>query len=290
MASSSTSLAGYPGPNKRGRFKFAMPKKTSKPHRAASEDHKKRKDAAGNAAKRSARAPEHNAVDKEGSRIRSATDRTASTGAGPKSKRPSSKRSRMRARPTFRARFRFRVSKKLNLAAYEHRFVVAEREVVLSAQSNDAAIEDSEWLVMNARGFSTEEEAGIFAHQLRAAADVSSVATRLGIDSGVDRLSSDLGRIVRQRIERDHGLLIRGNVHGIDVYPDLPNVHIFSASASPTVRTQAQPFLADISRFFESVTRLSERGKDVVLLLNYALMRTDPVSRIVFAFSAVEML
>ena len=99
----------------------------------------------------------------------------------------------MTAQETFRARFRFRVGKRLNLATHEHRFAIGERDVVLTAQTDDIAIKDSEWLVMNACGFPTEEEAADFAHRLRAAVDVSSVATRLGIDSGVDDSPPTLG-------------------------------------------------------------------------------------------------
>lgn len=177
----------------------------------------------------------------------------------------------MTTQSRFRARFRFRVSKKLNIATHEHRFAVEGNEVVLSAQVDEVAIKDSEWLVMNARGFASEEEAREFAHRLRAAADLSSVATRLGIDSGIDRFSSDVGQLVRERVEREHGTIIRGSVHGIDVFPDLPNVRIFLLTGAATVHQQPDPFLADIAMFFASGGRLSARGKDVVLLLNYAL-------------------
>ena len=40
----------------------------------------------------------------------------------------------------------------------------------------------------------------------------------------------------------------------------------------------------------DQVERASQKTKDIVLLLNYALLRPDPVSQIVCAFSAVEML
>jgi hypothetical protein len=48
--------------------------------------------------------------------------------------------------------------------------------------------------------------------------------------------------------------------------------------------------LADLDTFYERDDGLSQTTLDMVLLLNYALMRPEPVARIVFAFSAVEML
>src|SRR6266540_1904115 len=50
-------------------------------------------------------------------------------------------------------------------------------------------------------------------------------------------------------------------------FPDDPNVRIFSLSATGTVRKEADPFLENLASLVESADRLSNRGKDVVLLL-----------------------
>lgn len=73
---------------------------------------------------------------------------------------------------TFRARFRFRVHTKLNLDCAEHQLKVDGRDVVLSTPHPQTLIKDSEWLHMNARGFASEDEAQLFANQLKAAAEV----------------------------------------------------------------------------------------------------------------------
>jgi len=53
----------------------------------------------------------------------------------------------------FRARFRFRLQKKLNIKVREYRLQVGIHEIVLSPPLPDVDICDSEWLVMNARQF-----------------------------------------------------------------------------------------------------------------------------------------
>ncbi|MCC7123084.1 MAG: hypothetical protein IT493_16140 [Gammaproteobacteria bacterium] len=85
--------------------------------------------------------------------------------------------------PRYRARLRFLISKNLDIDAREHLFSVAGREVLLEPGIPDRTIRDSEWLIINARGFSTEDEARRFANQLRTALEISAVATRLGIDA-----------------------------------------------------------------------------------------------------------
>jgi hypothetical protein len=191
---------------------------------------------------------------------------------------------------TYRARFRFRVLKKLSIPEHEHRIKVAERDVVISPPQTNELISDSDWLIVNARGFHSAIEAITFARKLRAAAELSSVACRYGINSGTDLPTSGVGEMVKDHARREHGMILRDNIHGVDVFPDDPNVVIFNFSAEGTVLTEPEPFLGDLSVFFDVAADASQKAKDVILLLNYALMNPDPVAQIVFGFSAVEML
>lgn len=191
--------------------------------------------------------------------------------------------------PTYRARLRFRVHKKLNLPGVEHQFPVAGREVVMKPL-NGPTIKESDWLVMNASGFLDETEARDFGHELRAALELSSVATRLGIDTGRDIATSGLGRSVKEQIAKDSGALVRDNVHGLDVFEDDPNVRFFQINATGSVLANPDPFLAFLAEVYGRALTVSDKVKDVILLLNYALMRPEPVAQIVFAFSAVETL
>jgi hypothetical protein len=196
----------------------------------------------------------------------------------------------MKTSTTFRVRFRFWVQTKLSLQEKERRLTIAGREVVLSAQSPDSDIADNEWLVMNARGFESKEEAAEFARVLKAATEFSSAIARLGINAGVDSPTSSFGRIVTEHIRQEHGVELRANVHGIDVFPDDDNIQIGVISGAGTVRMAPDPFLSGIDGLYRVVDGASLRTRDVVLLMNFALTRADPVARIVFSVSAVEML
>ena len=190
----------------------------------------------------------------------------------------------------FRVRFRFRLQKKLNIKAKEYRLEIASRNVVLSPQLPDVDICESEWLVMNAVSFDSEEEARSFARKLKSACDVASVGARLGIDSGIDLPTSGFGKAVKDHVHEQSRILLRDNIHGVDVFQNNPNVMIAHFSATGTVLAAPDPFLADINRHFGAADNASQKTGDIVLLLNYALMRPEPIAQIVFAFSAVEML
>jgi hypothetical protein len=145
-------------------------------------------------------------------------------------------------------RFRFRLQKKLNIGDKEYRFSVRERHVILSPQLPNVDISDSEWLVMNTTGFECQEQAEAFARKLKSACEVSSVAARLGIDSGTDLPTSGFGKLVKDRVREQSGLILRDNVHGLDVFLDEPNVRIAHFSATGIVRASPDRFLARVKK------------------------------------------
>jgi hypothetical protein len=191
---------------------------------------------------------------------------------------------------TYRARLRFRLQKKLKIDSNKHRLTVARHEVVLNPPTPVQRISDSEWLIMNARGFVSEDEAREFGTQLKAALEVSAIAARVGVDAGRDLATSSLGRSVREEILTKTGSDIRPNVHGLDVFPDNPDTRIFTMTGMGTVLACPDPFLSDLDGLHKSALTPSQPVADVILLLNYALMRPEPVAQIVFAVSAVESL
>lgn len=196
----------------------------------------------------------------------------------------------MRTPTTWRARLRFRLQKRLTIEANEHRLRVAGREVVLTPPTPDLKISDSPWLIMNTRGFVSEDKARDFGRKLKAALEVSAVAARVGVDTGRDLATSALGRTVRDELLQLTGLDLRPNIHGLDIFPDDPSTRIVTMSATGIERAGPDPFLADLDELHRTAAKPSQGIADVILLLNYALVQPEPVAQIVFAVSAVESL
>jgi hypothetical protein len=189
----------------------------------------------------------------------------------------------------WRVRLRFRLQKKIRIDANEHRLQIAGREVVLTPPTPDLKIMDSAWLIMNARGFDSENEATEYGRRLKTALEVSSVAARIGIDTGRNLATAGLGKIVTDALA-EQGARVRDNIHGLDVFPDHPNTRIFNLEATAIVHAAPDPFLSDLDEIVRTAVPPSPRITDVILLLNYALLRPEPVAQIVFAVSAVESL
>lgn len=103
-------------------------------------------------------------------------------------------------------------------------------------------------------------------------------------------MTSGVGQAVREALLRQQGILLRDNVHGVDVFEDDPRVCIFSMEAAGEVLAAHEPFLPFAADLFEARQPLSQNAHNVIILLNSALMLTEPVGQIVFAVSAVEMI
>ena len=133
---------------------------------------------------------------------------------------------------------------------------------------------------MNARGFSTKnvdgETSGI---------DCALLSNWLRFPRGLESMqaaifpTSGLGRAVKEQIAKETGVLARNNVHGLDVFEDNPSVRIFNLSGTGTVHASPDPFLPMVAELHGVAASSSDRAKDVILLLNYALMRPSPWPR-----------
>jgi hypothetical protein len=189
----------------------------------------------------------------------------------------------------WRVRLRFRLQSKLRIDANEHRLQIAGHEIVLTPPTRDLKIMESSWLIMNGRGFASEDDARLFGQKLKTALELSSVAARVGVDAGRNVATSRLGKAIKEAIAQD-GARVRDNIHGLDVFPDHPDTRIFSANVTGTVGVEPDPFLSDLDEIVRTDAATSPRIADIILLLNFALMRQEPEAQIVFALSAVESL
>lgn len=190
----------------------------------------------------------------------------------------------------FRARIRFRVAMRFNVTEAEVSLVLVGYRATLSAEKLETAIRDSHWLVLRIYGLESEQVAHEVGGRVKLACDVASVANRLGLDSGSDAATDRAADAVKAHVLQATGVVLRDNVHGLDVYPETPESCTLASDVRVEGYMNAQPFLSMVEDLSRAPMELSRETRDVVLLLNYALMRSEPESRIVYAFSAVEML
>ena len=163
----------------------------------------------------------------------------------------------------------------------------------VSIQSRSGPISDTEWIVLEACGFSSASQAGQFGERLRLLVTVAGLCSHLGIDAGSDTTLSQFTEHALRRMGFEDDLRVPPEIHGILVLPDDGKSRFMSASASLSVTCdpgqliEALEHLADNSASFDA-DRYPDSLIHSLRLLNSAMIADDRRAKIVLAIAAVE--
>ncbi len=191
----------------------------------------------------------------------------------------------------FRVRLRVRMAKGLTTEATSLSVTVAGREITITSQDKNEALNKATWAVLHARGFVTEDEARQFGTRLAWIFQVASLSLRLGIDVGEDKPSG----WVSEAFARAKGLIkdherIAPNIHGLLVLPDDDHTRIPLMNARLTVTSSPDDLVKILGELGEGSETTPKLAMTSVRLLNLALMTNEPLAQMVLAFSAIEEL
>ncbi|PCI02812.1 MAG: hypothetical protein COB78_12580 [Hyphomicrobiales bacterium] len=106
--------------------------------------------------------------------------------------------------------------------------MLAGKKVTIKSDKRGESLSKTNWIVFDARGFTTEENAHVFGKQLRLIVEIASFCGHLGIDTGEDIATA----WVNEKFIRASGGLkpnerIRPNFHGLAILPDDDNTYFF---------------------------------------------------------------
>jgi hypothetical protein len=192
---------------------------------------------------------------------------------------------------SYRIRLRLRLAKPLNTEGVSRTVVVAGRDVLVTSQEKDQPLKESQWIVLSARGFLTEDQAQSFGDQLRAIVELAGLCARIGADVGQDKptafINEDWARSVGwlQPEER-----VAPNIHGVAVLPDDEKTRIPLIKADATVLADPDQFLGALTEIGPDLPHEFSIVEHGVRSLNLAIISQEALSRMAIAISAVEAL
>ncbi|MGH9942382.1 MAG: hypothetical protein ACRD9R_08495, partial [Pyrinomonadaceae bacterium] len=102
------------------------------------------------------------------------------------------------------------------------------------------------------RGFPTEESAFECGTRLKKAISILMAKRRLGINVGKDKATSATNTAMKDMMKEKHGVQLRDDIHGLDVYSDDPPVTRFSLSGTVTVSYEIKDFQISLANLFAS--------------------------------------
>ena len=191
---------------------------------------------------------------------------------------------------TYLVRLQIRTGKPLNSDAEHLTATVWDREV--SIKSRTGPLSKAGWLVMQARGFSSEAEASEFGERLRLLVLIAGLCAHLGLDPGRDETLGQFTEVGLRVMGFDPDVRVPPEIHGISVLPDDGRSIFVYASASASVISDPAQLLGAVEELSEAAEcDPSEYPQSLLLalrLLNLAMISDNSRAKIVLAISAIE--
>src|SRR5580704_778461 len=130
-------------------------------------------------------------------------------------------------------RLKFRVGKTIDLPDESALLNVPGLVHAATITSNKPRLPGvDQWLAIKSCGYSSEEEAWAAALRLKEVFLIAG-ADGMGADFGTDQVRSRMSDEIKRKMREEHNVIIRDEVHGVDVFEDGPVQHfMFSAQAS----------------------------------------------------------
>ena len=198
----------------------------------------------------------------------------------------------MAEKTKYRLRLKFRVGKSLGAEGSALTASVAGRPVTIESENRGEPLSKASWLVMNCRGFETDAQAREFGEELRRAAHLAGLCTRVGVDAGdpgEDRTMSWLNPEVFRGANPNQRLA--PDVHGIVTLPDDGNNVFARARGRGQVLANAGQFVRSLEECLpENDPRRSgfPSIRRAIRVLNLAEANKDPIAKVVLAVSTIE--
>ena len=191
----------------------------------------------------------------------------------------------------FRVRLRVRIAKGLTTEATNLSVVLADKDVTITSEHREEPLSKAKWMILSARGLTTEEAAQHFGNLLCSILQLAGLSLRLGVDVGENKSTS----WVSEDFARSMGLIkeherIAPNIHGLAILPDDDYTRFPVINADAAVTASPEGFVSSLRELGENGDITLGLAANGVRLLHLALMTSEPLAQIVLALSAVEEL
>jgi hypothetical protein len=193
-------------------------------------------------------------------------------------------------KPKFRMRLRVRFASKIASDGTSLKFSFLGRRVTMRSRKKGDLLNSSYWIVFTAARFSTIEAAAAFGIALQSGLAVVGSANGIPVDVGADNCATSMfGDVVKAAVAKTGGFLL-DDVHGVDIYADLPNAIVIFGEATATTSFSPTRIIEPLERMGRGIEKLERRSLEAAFLMNAAHMAQHPVAMLTLAVAAVEML
>jgi hypothetical protein len=151
-------------------------------------------------------------------------------------------------------------------------------------------IRETDALIINSRGFPTEEEAAAAGEAAKAALLYTATKLRFGVDVGRDQPMGMFGQVMKDQFRETHGGELRSDIHGLTVYDDSVETVFASISGQGSVGKSGAGFLQLLGHVLERSPSLSDKEKLALELFSSLHFEASLRARFLTLVTIVETL
>ena len=157
----------------------------------------------------------------------------------------------------FRIRLRVRIPKSFMTEADSLTVTVMNKAITITSQVKAEPLNKAKWIVLNARGFPTEEAAREFGGRLRSILLLAALSSRLGVDAGDDKITTWMNEEFARKIGLRDDERIAPSVHGLSILPDDDKTRFPVSNLQATITTDPQQFTSALKELGEQEGEMS---------------------------------
>jgi hypothetical protein len=140
------------------------------------------------------------------------------------------------------------------------------------------------------KGFPTKESAFECGTRLKQAISILMAKRRLGINVGKDRATSASDIAMKDMLKEKHGVQLRDDIHGLDVYSEDPPVTRFSLFATATVSHEIKDFQVPLTNLYASELSFSAKQQLALEIYNLTHFEGAIKTRFLTLITVIEVL
>jgi hypothetical protein len=188
---------------------------------------------------------------------------------------------------TWRVRYRFRLSTKMNADGEVLEFELDSRRVTLKARLGEPLAEADQFILL-AGGFASEADARAFGMRLKHALLAAAAVSGVGVDLGDDKPTSKMSDAYKKALSQQHNVAMYDDVHGVMTYPEHPEPCVLSVSGKGIARIPPEHFITPLTDSFARGLRVPDDLDLAIDLYCASSMEQSPIARLLLALASIE--
>jgi hypothetical protein len=138
--------------------------------------------------------------------------------------------------------------------------------------------------------FSTKELALVCGQKLKQALSILMAERGIGVNVGKDRATSSTNNEIKEMMKEKHGVQLRDDIHGLDVYREDPPVRRIDLFMRGTVSGETTNFQQRLAQLYSAEVRPSQKQELALDIYNLVHFEQGGKSRFLTLITVIEVL